>query len=82
MEDEMGGTCSTEGWDEKCIQNFGRETRREERRRWEDNNRMDLREIGWEGEDWINLAQKRPMVGSFEKCNETSVSMKGGVFLD
>jgi hypothetical protein len=43
---------------------------------------MDLREIGWEGEDWINLAQKRPMVGSFEKCNETSVSMKGGVFLD
>jgi hypothetical protein len=27
------------------------------RRRWEDNTRMDLREIGWDGMDWINLAQ-------------------------
>jgi hypothetical protein len=25
--------------------------------RWEDNIRMDLREIGWGGMDWINLAQ-------------------------
>jgi hypothetical protein len=24
--------------------------------RWEDNVRMDLRETGWEDEDWINLA--------------------------
>jgi hypothetical protein len=27
--------------------------------RWEDNNNMDLREIGWDGMDWINLAQNR-----------------------
>jgi hypothetical protein len=27
------------------------------RHRWEDNIRMDLREIGWEGVDWIHLAQ-------------------------
>jgi hypothetical protein len=26
------------------------------RRRWEDNIRMDLREIGWGGMDWIDLA--------------------------
>jgi len=26
-------------------------------RRWEDNIRMDLREIGWEGVDWMHLAQ-------------------------
>jgi hypothetical protein len=26
------------------------------RRRWEDNIRMDLREIGWEGVDWMYLA--------------------------
>jgi hypothetical protein len=26
------------------------------RRRWEDNIRMDLREIGWEGVEWIYLA--------------------------
>jgi hypothetical protein len=27
------------------------------RRRWEDAIRMDLREIGWVGMDWIHLAQ-------------------------
>jgi hypothetical protein len=29
------------------------------RRRWEDNIRMDLREIGWEVVDWMHLAQDR-----------------------
>jgi hypothetical protein len=29
------------------------------RRRWEDNIRMDIREIGWGGMDWIDLAQGR-----------------------
>jgi hypothetical protein len=29
------------------------------RSRWEDNIRMDVREIGWEGVDWIHLAQDR-----------------------
>jgi hypothetical protein len=29
------------------------------RRRWEDGMRMDLREIGWEIVDWIQLAQDR-----------------------
>jgi hypothetical protein len=29
------------------------------RRRWEDNIKMDLREVGWGGIDWINLAQDR-----------------------
>jgi hypothetical protein len=27
------------------------------RRRWVDNIEMDLREIGWDGMDWIDLAQ-------------------------
>jgi hypothetical protein len=27
------------------------------RRRWENNIRMDLRNIGWDGMDWIDLAQ-------------------------
>jgi hypothetical protein len=27
------------------------------RRRWDDNNRMDLQEVGCRGEDWIGLAQ-------------------------
>jgi hypothetical protein len=29
------------------------------RRRWVDNIKIDLREIGWDGGDWIDLAQDR-----------------------
>jgi hypothetical protein len=29
------------------------------RHRWEKNIKMDLREVGWGGMDWINLAQNR-----------------------
>jgi hypothetical protein len=29
------------------------------RRRWVDNIKMDLREIGWDGMVWIDLAQER-----------------------
>ncbi|KAJ4427899.1 hypothetical protein ANN_23907 [Periplaneta americana] len=29
------------------------------KRRWEDNIKMDLREVGYDGRDWINLAQDR-----------------------
>jgi hypothetical protein len=29
------------------------------RRTWEDNIRMDLRETGWDGMNWIDLAQDR-----------------------
>jgi hypothetical protein len=31
----------------------------EDQTRWVDNNKMDLREIGWNGMDWIGLAQDR-----------------------
>jgi hypothetical protein len=60
----MGGACSTYGKDKKCIQNLCRKPERKKPvgyswRRWEDNIRMDLTEIGWEVVDWINLAQDR-----------------------
>jgi hypothetical protein len=29
------------------------------RHSWEDNIKMDLRDIGWEGVDWMHLAQDR-----------------------
>jgi hypothetical protein len=29
------------------------------RRRWVDNIKMDRREIGWDGMDWIDLAEDR-----------------------
>jgi hypothetical protein len=36
------------------------------RRKWEDNIKMNLRDIGWGGVDWIDLAQdkdhRRPLV--------------------
>jgi hypothetical protein len=28
-------------------------------RRWEDNIKMDIREVGWRGMNWIELAQDR-----------------------
>jgi hypothetical protein len=36
----------------------GRKPLRRPTRRWEDNIKMDLREVGW-GMDWIELAQDR-----------------------
>jgi hypothetical protein len=29
------------------------------RRRWKDNIKMDIRETGWCGKDWVDLAQNR-----------------------
>jgi hypothetical protein len=37
----------------------GRRPLRRPRRRWEDNIKMDLLEVGWGGMDWINVAQDR-----------------------
>jgi hypothetical protein len=37
----------------------GMKPRGRPKRRWVDNIRMDLGEIGWDGVDWIGLAQDR-----------------------
>jgi hypothetical protein len=37
----------------------GKRSRGRSRRRWVDNTKMDLREIGWDGIYWIDLAQDR-----------------------
>jgi hypothetical protein len=52
------------------------------RRRWEDNIRMDLQELGCGGMDWIGLAQDRQVAGNCECGNELSGSIKCGEFLD
>jgi hypothetical protein len=58
----MGGACSTHG-KEKNAYNIlvgkleGKRSLGRSRRRWEDNIRIDLREIGWEGIAWMHLAQ-------------------------
>jgi hypothetical protein len=48
------------------------------RRRLVDNIKMDLREIGWDGVDWIYLAQDRAL----EHGNESSGSIKCWEFLE
>ncbi|KAJ4428965.1 hypothetical protein ANN_25961, partial [Periplaneta americana] len=44
------------------------------RRRWEDNIKMDLREVGYDGRDWINLAEDRDQWQAY-----TSISIEPGV---
>jgi hypothetical protein len=43
------------------------------RHRWVDNIKIDLREIGWDCMDWIDVAQ---VMGSCEHGNESSGSLK------
>jgi hypothetical protein len=52
------------GGEYECINDFGWKARRNRplerpRRRWENNIKMDLIEIGWNRMDWIDLAQDR-----------------------
>ena len=52
----MGGACSTFGGEERRIQSFGGETEGKiplgrPRRRWEDNIKMDLQDVGFGGTD-------------------------------
>jgi hypothetical protein len=37
----------------------GKRLRGRPRRKWEDNIKMDLQEVGWGGMDWIAIAQDR-----------------------
>jgi hypothetical protein len=50
----VGGTCGTHGRGERCLQGFEWEARR-----WEDNIKLNLRMIGIDGVNWIQLAQDR-----------------------
>ena len=53
------------------------------RRRWEDNIKMDLQEVGGSCGDSMELAQDRGQVaGTCEFGNELPVSLKFGEFLD
>jgi hypothetical protein len=45
----------------------------------EDNIKMDLKEVGWEGMNWIYVAL---VADSCEHGNELSGSLSGGEFLD
>jgi hypothetical protein len=57
-EDEMGRACSTNGEKRNAYRILVGDHWRP-RRRWVDNIKMDLRETGCDGMDWIDLAQDR-----------------------
>jgi hypothetical protein len=60
----MGGACSAVGVERGVYRVFmgkpdGKKPLGRTRRRWEDNIRLDLQEVGCGGMDWIGLAQDR-----------------------
>jgi hypothetical protein len=63
-EDEMGRECSTNGEKRNAYGILVGKLERKRplgtpRHRWVDNIEIDLREIGWDDVDWIDLAQDR-----------------------
>jgi hypothetical protein len=46
------------------------------RRKWKDNIRIDLRQVGWDVMDWIDLAQDRDQWRAFVNTSEPSGSIK------
>jgi hypothetical protein len=60
----MGGACSTHGAKRNAYRILvgkpeGKRPLGRSGHRWEDNIKMAVREIGWGGMDWIDLAQDR-----------------------
>ena len=61
----MGGACGAYGGGERCVHRVlvgkpeGKRPLGRPRRRWEDNIKMDLQEVGGDGGDWMELAQVR-----------------------
>jgi hypothetical protein len=60
----MGRECNTNGKKRNAYRILvrkpeGKRPPARRRRRWVDNIKIDLREIGWNSMDWIDLAQDR-----------------------
>jgi hypothetical protein len=56
----MGGECSTNGAEEHVVgKPEGKRLLGRPRRRWVDNIRMDLLELGWGDVEWFGLTQDR-----------------------
>jgi hypothetical protein len=86
----MDGECSTHGGDYRKLYKtlFAKPERKRKlerpRRRWKDNitSRIGLREIGWEGVDWIRLTQDRDHWRAVVKTVMNRRIPYGGEFLD
>jgi hypothetical protein len=60
----MGRACSTNGEKRNAYRVLvgkpeGKRQLGRSRRRWVDNIKIDIRETGWDGMDWIDLAEDR-----------------------
>jgi hypothetical protein len=78
----MGGTCSTNGEKRNAYRILvgkpeGKSPLGRSRRTWEDNIKMDLREIGWGGLDWIDLAQDRDQWRAVVNAAQLAASQEG-----
>jgi len=66
--ENMGRPYSTHGGGDKNVcktlvgKSEGKRTFGRPRCTWEDNIRMDLKEMGWKGVDWMNLVQDRGQI--------------------
>ena len=81
----MGGACGPYGGRERCAQGFGGKPEGKRplgrpRRRWDDNIKVGLEEVGKGCGDWMELAQE--VAGACEYGNELWGSIKCGEFLD
>jgi hypothetical protein len=79
---EMVRSCSTHGGYEKYVPLFGKPewNRLLGKPGYENNIRTDVKEIFWEGVDWMHF--EGSLASSCECGNEPSCSIKGGEFLD
>jgi len=66
MHSEMyfGKVCGRYGGEERCIKHCGGQVWRKRplwrpRCRWKHNIKIDMKEMRWEGVDWMDLAQDR-----------------------
>ena len=55
----MRRTCSTSGAIQKCIQSYSGKPLGKPRRKWEDNVKMDLMDVGFDTRNWMELSQDR-----------------------
>ena len=83
----MGAVCSTYEGDDRRIDVLvgkpeGKRTLGRSRRRWENNIKVNLQDVGWDnGLDWFGSEQGQA-AGNYKRCNEPSSCIECGEFLD